>query len=636
MTETKQDELITKRHLLFDIVVPSISIAVIVSLLLVLGALAAQKSYNNEIFHNVSIAGVEVGGLDKIAASEAIQKEFQNLVDNGLTVELFQKLQTIDLAPTGATDPDLVYPLLDLDVNALVEDAYQTGRNGHPIQNFFGPIWYATIGTKNVPAHVSIAETKLSEAIRNTYPDAESPGTPTDFLIKKEGDAWNITVTPAVSGATIDLEEAFASLKKDAEDLRISPLELELIERSSLISSEEAETLTGTVEHALDSAPYTLTFTDENTKANTTFSITTENLITWLQPGLDDKGQPVLTVDTTGMGALLADIHTKLDISPRDAVFVMEGDRVTEFEPSRDGVRVDDDALIASLEAAFVSGAEDVAISVERTEPDITTAESNEFGIKEKLGTGFSSFAGSPANRRANIKHGVSKLNGILIPPGETLSLLENLKPFTVADGYLPELVIKGDEIIPEVGGGLCQIGTTTFRAAMNSGLDIVERRNHSLVVSYYNDPANNNPGTDATIYDPAPDLKIKNDTQNHILLITEMDATKSELHFSFWGTSDGRIGSYTPPKVLSWTGYGETVTKETDSLPPGVKSCQSPHPGATASFTYNILRPDGNTTSREFVSTYRSLPTICLVGKATSAPPTPTDGGGGESVPLE
>jgi vancomycin resistance protein YoaR len=254
-------------------------------------------------------------------------------------------------------------------------------------------------------------------------------------------------------------------------------------------------------------------------------------------------------------------------------------------------------------------------ISAERTAPAVPTGSANDLGIREVLGVGYSSFAGSPSNRRANIRHGADKLNGLLIAPGETLSLLENLRPFTIADGYLPELVIKGDKIIPEIGGGLCQIGTTTFRAAMNSGLEIAERRNHSLVVSYYNDPSNGQPGTDATIYDPSPDLKILNDTANYIMLVTTVDSATSELFFTFWGTSDGRAGSYTPPVVLSWTGYGATQETETTTLAPGVRQCQSPHPGATTTFDYNIVMPDGSVKTREFYSSYRSLPTICLVG---------------------
>jgi vancomycin resistance protein YoaR len=611
------------------------SLTIVICLLLTTSAFAFAKTSNNHILGHITVAGVPVGGLDRLSATEAIQKKFDTLVAGGLSVKLFGESANIDLAPSGSTDPDLVYPLLDADVTMLVNDAYQTGRGENPFISFFSPLWYATLGKKEIPANVTLAETKLTDAIRSAYPNAESPGSPTDFVITKNGDDWDIAVTAAVSGSTIDLQSAFAALKKDADDLRVSPLKLELVERGALISKEQAETLIPEVKNAIAHGPYALTFTNED-RQSSAFPVSVENLTIWLKPIVGDDGKPELTLDTYAMGDLLAEIHTKIDISPHDAVFATDGNRVTNFEPSREGLRVDDDALVASLVAAFENGTKEVAISAARSEPTVTTAASNDYGIKELLGTGISNYGNSPSNRIKNIQHGASKLNGLLVAPGETLSLIENLRPFTIEDGYLPELVIKGDEIKPEVGGGLCQIGTTTFRASMNSGLDIAERRNHSLVVSYYNDPANNNPGTDATIYDPAPDFKVKNDTSAYILLTTNVDTKTHGLTFSFWGTSDGREGSYTPPKVLSWTGYGETVIKETDTLAPGKKSCQAAHPGASTIFTYNIKKTDGTVISREFPSTYRSLPQICLVGKELSAPPSPPADPSAEVIPLE
>jgi vancomycin resistance protein YoaR len=175
--------------------------------------------------------------------------------------------------------------------------------------------------------------------------------------------------------------------------------------------------------------------------------------------------------------------------------------------------------------------------------------------------------------------------------------------------------VIKGDKIVKEVGGGMCQIGTTLFRMAMNSGMDITERRNHSLVVSYYADPVNGNPGTDATVYDQVLDLKFINDTGNYLLLETEMDTLKEELRFTLWGKSDGRSGSYTHPEVLKWIPTGPARIVETTTLAPGKKVCQGAFPGAVAKFTYTRITPTGETIERVFDSYYRALPSICTVG---------------------
>jgi vancomycin resistance protein YoaR len=98
----------------------------------------------------------------------------------------------------------------------------------------------------------------------------------------------------------------------------------------------------------------------------------------------------------------------------------------------------------------------------------------------------------------------------------------------------LPELVIKKGTTTPEYGGGLCQISTTTFRAAVKAGLEITERRNHAYPVKYYNPQ-----GTDATIYPPHPDLRFKNNTPAYILIQTRIERNK--LYFDFYGSDDGR-----------------------------------------------------------------------------------------------
>ena len=83
----------------------------------------------------------------------------------------------------------------------------------------------------------------------------------------------------------------------------------------------------------------------------------------------------------------------------------------------------------------------------------------------------------------------------------------------------------------------------------MNSGMPIVERRSHSLAVSYYFDPENGNPRTDATIYEPSPDFKFLNDTGYYILIATDVNTINGQLTFTLWGTSDGRQGSYSARK---------------------------------------------------------------------------------------
>src|SRR6185369_10179137 len=114
-----------------------------------------------------------------------------------------------------------------------------------------------------------------------------------------------------------------------------------------------------------------------------------------------------------------------------------------------------------------------------------------------------SNFKGSPKNRRHNITVGVEKMKGVIVPQGAEFSFNEHLGPVDGEHGFLPELVIKKNGTVPEFGGGLCQVSSTTFRAAMTAGLPITQRRNHAYAVQYYSPQ-----GTDATIYPGSADLK--------------------------------------------------------------------------------------------------------------------------------
>ena len=153
-----------------------------------------------------------------------------------------------------------------------------------------------------------------------------------------------------------------------------------------------------------------------------------------------------------------------------------------------------------------------------------------------------------------------NRFNGVLIKPGEEFSFVKILGEVDGEHGYLPELVIKHDKTEPEFGGGICQVSTTTFRAAINSGLEITARRNHAYPVSYYNPQ-----GMDATVYVPRPDLRFINNTPGYILIETQIEGTK--LIFNFYGTDDGRRVNIIGPKILSRESDGSMKTTFTQQV---------------------------------------------------------------------
>lgn len=242
----------------------------------------------------------------------------------------------------------------------------------------------------------------------------------------------------------------------------------------------------------------------------------------------------------------------------------------------------------------------------------------NNLKIKELLATGVSDFSTSSYSRIHNIKLGMSKYNGLIIRRGETFSFNENLGPVNAATGYLPELVIKGPETIPEYGGGLCQVSTTMYRAVLLSGLPILERRNHSYAVSYYSWPYGW--GFDATIYPGSADLIFINDTPGDILVQAYVEGTKA--YYKFYGISDGRYVRLDGPYVYNYRGVPPPVHIVDNSLAPGVKIWREGGiVGFNADFYRYIYFSDGHV-ERELVrSVYQARPNVYRVGPTPIIP---------------
>ncbi|MDE2311558.1 MAG: VanW family protein [Patescibacteria group bacterium] len=274
----------------------------------------------------------------------------------------------------------------------------------------------------------------------------------------------------------------------------------------------------------------------------------------------------------------IASLAEQIDQPPVDAKLTITDNRVTDFAAPQNGQSLDVVASSLTIISALEQGRADAQLVVATTSPQITLADTNNLGIKELVAEGISNFKGSPNNRRHNIAVGIEKMKGVLVAPGAEFSFDDNLGPVDGQHGFLPELVIKKNDTVPEFGGGLCQVSTTTFRAAMDGGLPITARRNHAYAVSYYSPQ-----GTDATIYPGVVDLKFINDTPGY-LLIWPYEKDKNTLVFDFYGTKDSRQVTLEKPvqydrksdgsMKASWT---RVVTKDGQTSTSTFKSVYQP-----------------------------------------------------------
>jgi len=274
------------------------------------------------------------------------------------------------------------------------------------------------------------------------------------------------------------------------------------------------------------------------------------------------KKKVFVTLDTDLVKKSITNLAKKINKDPTNSRLKVEDGKVALFTLSEKGLKLDEtksfELIFNLLKNNIIN--QELELPYQEIDPVVTAESVNDMGIETLIGEGHSNFRGSPKNRVFNINVATERFDGIIIEPGEEFSFVQVLGEVDGEHGYLPELVIKKDKTEPEFGGGICQVSTTAFRAAIYSGLEITARRNHAYPVGYYNPQ-----GMDSTVYIPKPDLRFKNDTPGHILIQTKIIGT--ELIFQFYGTSDGRKTTVIGPTILEKNPDGSMKTTFTQKI---------------------------------------------------------------------
>lgn len=326
---------------------------------------------------------------------------------------------------------------------------------------------------------------------------------------------------------------------------------------------------------------------------------------------------PQFSYSQSNLEAVADQIAAEVDRPSQDALFEFKSGKVVNFQVSKEGFRVDQGSVRQFILLAFTQSLPRktpivLSLPVEVVSPRVATSETNRLGIKELLAEGESFFKDSIPSRVSNIILASSYLHGVVVPPGEIFSFAEKIGTISAETGYQKAYIIKEKKTILEDGGGVCQVSTTMFRAALNAGLPIVERQPHYYRVGFY-EQGGYPPGLDATVYPPSPDLKFKNDTRAYILIQTVVDKPQKRLAFRIYGTADGRYTEMTKPKIHSQTEPPEPLYVDEPTLPAGViKKLDSAHWGAKVSFTRTVYGGDGTVKEEKtFWSNYVPWPAV-------------------------
>ena len=619
-------------------------------------ALAYGNSFERRVFPGVHIGSYDIGGMDEDSLTKFLSDMHAKLLNHGVEVSYTTESDNGNFVlPLETISSEDVSEFITLDAAFVAQKMVLHHKTG----NIFLDSVHALTSLISRPS-VSLAsdieyqKEKIFAELDQAMAPHITPQVNADVVVSSIS-PLKYVITTSSPGVVFQYDDILDQISRFWAALEEPSIHITATKTDPTITETDVESIVTLIPQIFAGGSLNIAYFNSSTKRDYAWKITPTMISRWIHVtrNKDNALEFVLSPSST-LAYLEHTVAPIINVEPQDAKFKVGTDnKVAEFQGSHPGVTVDLDKTYELLAATFAqrfssptSSSETITLLTEEVQPKVKTQDVNDLGITEVLGVGTSVFKGSPGNRLKNIKLAAfKKLDGTLVKPGENFSLLNVLKPFTLEAGYLPELVIKGDKEETEIGGGLCQIGTTLFRAAMNSGLEITQRRNHSLMIPYYYDPRNHNPGTDATIYDPGTDFRFLNDTGHYILIMVDMNEKTGDLFFTLWGTSDGRKGYFLPPTVSERYPAGPTKNVETTDLPPGTKKCQPAFPGASASLTYVRELPDGTKKERIFSSYYRPLPETCLVGvekidetgvnpdgtPATEVPPASED-----SIPLD
>lgn len=587
----------------------TVTVFVAVFFLSAIGLVVWQFQYKDRIYPGISVAGLSLGGKTAAEAKGMVEKKVAAM-ESGIPVVHDQTRVTIT-PRTGSMNPDLDQQFVLFDTEASVANAWSLGRGEHWLDNAAEAM---TARFSGYPLELSatVDRLALTEALRQSFSQLERPAKNADIELTAEGGA---SVIAEETGILFDYDKTTSQILNQFRRGDQTQVNVTAQTQMPTIFARDVTAVQSGIDTLMALKPIQLKYEEKK------WTLGKSELKSLIGLGKDDNRVVAVLSPEKIKTYLEKEVAPDVDQEVVEAKLTIENGRATVWQAGKDGLKIDMETTAQRIADWPKQPEGEVEVAVTTVASSVPDQSAADLGLKEIIGTGVSNFAGSPANRRHNIRVGAMALHGLLIKPGEEFSLLKALGEIDGKSGYLPELVIKGNKTIPEYGGGLCQIGTTMFRATFNTGLPVTARRNHSYRVVYY-EPA----GTDATIYDPAPDYKFINDTGNYILIQARLG--QNEVAFDFWGTNDGRKAVATKPVIYNIVKPGPTKIIETPDLPEGQKKCtESAHAGADAYFDYSVTYPNGEVKSQRFTSHYIPWQAVCLVGAKKAAPPAPTPG---------
>lgn len=554
--------------------------------------------YANRILPGVSIAGVDMSGKTIREATSILEDKVKDPISFNVEIGKYEKI-------FSSKDIGTIY-----DISATIRDAFKIGRDDNFLKSTQEKIIVAK-EKKNVDLVYLYNESDMKLFVALLKLEGTSNYVEPSFIYEGK-----IKIIEGKEGLDFDSAKLEDKLTNKLKNFDSTPLKAEVYQKSPEVTNEEMVKISPFVDEIAKKGLVLVLGLDE-------WTIPKEDVITFfrlrknngeynnIEPNGIKIENMIIDVDTFAIMHKLKQMAPSIERSPSAQILNVDNGKVIDFKPSLDGRELLVEESANLIAQTLLVGQNKTAISVKSTSLEGTP---NDYGIAEIIGVGKSKFVGSIPNRVYNVGLASSKVNGILVPPGEVFSFNKAVGEVSRRTGYKSALVISGGRTVLGDGGGLCQVSTTVFRAALDAGLPIVARSPHSYRVGYYEQDSG--PGIDATVYVPSVDLKFKNDTEKYILLVSEFDAKSMTLKYTIYGTSDGRKSEITKPKILSRRSPPSPRYEEDPSLAKGVKrQVEGAVAGAVVEFNRKVVKDGVTIYDDVFKSNYQAWPAVYRIG---------------------
>jgi vancomycin resistance protein YoaR len=538
----------------------------------------------DRIAEGVRIAGVDVGGMSTSEAKRALARRSAQLANTPVVLITGNRRWKIAPAKIG----------LRVNWDAAVQAARRDGDGFGPVRGIrrLGVRFFGSDITPSASVFEPALNVRVGTIARTTNRLHREAAVVLHGL--------RPAIVPARAGSVLDQEAAKQTIVEALAGFDRRPVVLSYRVDQPKVTAADLEPVLAQARTAL-SAPVRVTI------QGTYLRLARWRVAQLLK--LPAGGGTALHVGGKGADRYFARLERFINRKPSDADFAVFSDGV-KIVPAVDGRALDVLATARSILRAALSPNPQNRVAplvVQSTPANRTTADAEAMGITGLVGAYTTEYGGDP-NRIHNVQLVAHLIDHHLIAPGETFSFNQTTGDRSASTGFLEAPVIINGELKTGIGGGVCQVSTTTFNAAYEGGLKITERTNHALYISHYPQ------GRDATVNYPDTDLKFVNDTGAWLLLRTWVGS--SSLTVALYGTPQHRkVESETSPLVV--TGQ-PPVTKEPDpELLVGERVVQDDgSPSLATSVHRKVYVANGTLLYDDtWYSSYRAEPKIVSVG---------------------